>query len=112
MGKKKNVFKNQLKTVENIQDRIQVLIDKHRDLKGENLGVMFRTVIDPNGSTLYKEGHHGRGGIRQGIRECDYKFSTSDPNWIEPSEEHGLSFSLTVAYSAEREQVFWRIVNT
>lgn len=84
MGRnKKDVFKHQLKTVQNIAHRIQALIDKHRSLDGEILkngkvnmkllGVVFRAVIDPNDPTLYKAGFHGKGGIQEGVRECDYK---------------------------------------
>lgn len=100
MGKKKKEpFVHQLKTVSDISERIQVLIDTHRGIKTGKLGVLFRTVIDPNGPTIYEKGHHGRGGILDGIRECDYKFSISDPSWIEPSEKHGLSFSATVKHT-------------
>lgn len=100
MGRKsKNPFVHQLKTVDDIGKKIQELIEKHRSLTGSALGVMFRTVISPNESTLYKEGHHGRGEIKKGIRECDYKFSESDPNWVEASNEHGLSFSLTYEHA-------------
>jgi hypothetical protein len=42
-----------------------------------------------------KKGHHGKGHLRDGVRECDYKFNKSDPSWIEPSDSHGLSFSST-----------------
>lgn len=63
------------------------------------MGVVFRTVIDPNTSTLYKEGHHGKGGINHGVRECDYKLSKSDPNWVLASREHGLSFSVSVDHA-------------
>ena len=99
--KKKDVFINQMKTVEDIGERIEALINKHRDLKNNNLGVMFRTVIDPNSSTAYEEGFHGKGGISSGVRECDYKFSASDPLWIEASDEHGLSFSSTVKHAID-----------
>ncbi len=97
--KKKDVFVHQLKTVANIEERIKCLIDTHRDLKIGKLGILFRTVIDPNKSTIYVKGHHGRGGIKDGIRECDYKFSASDPSWIEASDEHGLSFSATLKHT-------------
>lgn len=62
-------------------------------------GVVFRTVIEPNQSTLYKEGHHGKGSINQGIRECDYKLSKADPNWVLASNKHGLSFSISVNHA-------------
>jgi len=110
MGRnKKDVFKNQMKTVQNIADRIQALIDKHRNLNGKILkdgkvnmkllGVLFRAVVDPNNPTLYEEGFHGKGGIKDGIRECDYKFCKTNPDWIEASRKHGLSFSSTTEHA-------------
>lgn len=97
--KKKDVFVHQLKTVQDIEDRIKVLIDTHRGLKAGKLGVMFRTVIDPNGPTIYEKGHHGKGSIFDGVRECDFEFSTSDPSWIMPNRKKGLSFSSTVKHT-------------
>jgi len=55
MGRrKKDVFKHQLKTVQNIADRIQALIETHRSLNGNILNdgdvdlsvlkIVFRTV--------------------------------------------------------------------
>ena len=44
-----------------IEDKIKSLILEHRKRRGSHLGVVFRTVIDPNGATLYKEGYHGKG---------------------------------------------------
>jgi hypothetical protein len=96
---KKKVFQHQLKTIENIEEKIRSLIVEHRKRRGSQLGVVFRTVIDPNEPTLYKEGHHGKGELHQGVRECDYKISPADPNWVLASNEHGLSFSLTVNHA-------------
>ncbi len=101
MGKKKYVYQNQLKTVSSIEERIQALIEKHRSLKDDNLGVMFRTVIDPNQTTTYEEGFHGRGKLNKGVRECDFKFSESNPDWIEASDKHGLSFSSTMDHAID-----------
>lgn len=56
-------------------------------------------MIAPNQATLYKEGFHGKGQINQGIRECDYKLSKSDPNWVLASKEHGLSFSRSLEHA-------------
>jgi|SRR5690554_1480560 len=98
-SKKKDVFKYQLKTVQDISERIDSLIKEYQARKGSGPNVFIRTVIDPNSNTLYKTGHHGRGGISKGIRHCDYKFSDSDPFWIIPSEQHGLSFSSTVKHA-------------
>ncbi|MBB3060342.1 hypothetical protein [Microbulbifer rhizosphaerae] len=102
MGKKKDkkkVFINQLKILENLEDKINKLIVEHRKLSGSHLGIVFRTVIDPNEPTLYKQGHHGKGEIFEGVRECDYKISKSDPNWVLASPEHGLSFSATMKHA-------------
>lgn len=102
MGKKRDkklVFNHQLKTLENIEEKIRSLIVEHRKRGGSHLGVVFRTVIDPNQATLYKKGHHGKGGLNQGVRECDYKLSKSDPNWVLASSEHGLSFSVSVNHA-------------
>ena len=96
---KKKVFQHQLKTLENIEEKIKALIIEHRKRSGSHLGVVFRTVIDPNGATLYKEGHHGKGALNQGVRECDYKISPADPNLVLASKEHGLSFSVTVDHA-------------
>jgi len=56
MGKKrdkKKVFVNQLKTLENLEQKIDKLIADHSRRGGSHLGVAFRVVIDPNESTLY-----------------------------------------------------------
>lgn len=99
--KKKNSFSHQLKALEDIGQKIQSLILEHRKLGGSHLGVVFRTVIDPNQSTLYKEGYHGKGGITHGVRECDYKLSKADPNWVLASNKHGLSFSISVKHATK-----------
>ena len=33
------------------------------------------------------------------MRECDYKISPADPNWVLASDEHGLSFSVTANHA-------------
>lgn len=100
MGKKnKSPFIHQLKTLQNLEQKIAQLVSEHRKLGGSHLGIVFRTVIDPNDPTLYKEGHHGRGNIYGGVRECDYKLSKADPNWVLASNEHGLSFSSTMKHA-------------
>lgn len=91
----KYVFQHQLKTFVSIEKKIEALIKNHRDFKSGKLGVLFRVIVSPNSSTLYKEGHQGKSKLHQGVRECDYKFSASNPDWIEPSDHHGLSFSST-----------------
>ena len=104
MGKKKPVFQNQLKTLEDLKVKVAQLISQHSNLPGSTLGIAFRTVIEPNSSTLYKEGHHGKGAIYSGVRECDYKISESDPNWVIASSEHGLSFSSTITHAVNTIQ--------
>ena len=61
--------------------------------------MVFRTVIDPNEPTIYKQGHHGKGALHSGVRECDYKLSKSNPNWVLASKEHGLSFSSSAPHA-------------
>lgn len=95
MTKKQYPFQHQLKTFVSIEQKINDLIAKYRDLKKGHVGVLFRVVIAPNAPTVYKSGHHGKGSFHHGVREVDYKFSKSDPAWIEPSDHHGLSFSST-----------------
>lgn len=97
--KKKDVFVHQLKTVQDIGERVDNLIQTYRGLKAGSLGVIFRTLIDPNGPTVYEKGFHGKGNLFDGVRECDYVFSTSDPGWIMPSLKKGLSFSSTVKHT-------------
>jgi len=107
--KKKDPFQHQLKTVQNLAERIDLLVKKHRSLNGKilrdgkvdlkALALVFRTVIEPNAPTLYEEGHHGRGKLVDGVRECDFKFRDSNPDWIEASDEHGLSFSSTTEHT-------------
>lgn len=99
--KKKDAFVHQLKTVQDVEERIKTLIQTHRDLKSGKLGVLFRTVIEPNGPTIYEKGFHGKGNLYNGVRECDFEFSTSDPSWIMPSRKKGLSFSSTVKHTVD-----------
>ena len=96
MGKKKPyVFKNQLKTIDNIETKIDELVQKYRELKGGIPGVLFRIKIAPHTSTIYKTDTLGKHKVFHGIKEADYKFSKSDPFMIEASDVHGLSFSST-----------------
>lgn len=92
-GKQTYVFEHQLKTLVNIRERIDLLVQKHGELKGGVPGVLFRTAVDPHSPTLYQGDALGKRRIVQGVREGDYLFSESDPSWIQPSDEHGLSFS-------------------
>ncbi len=95
MGKKKYVFEHQLKTLVDIKERVDRLVETHSKLKCGTPGVMFRTAIEPHSPTIYVGESLGRKKIIQGLKEGDYLFSSSDPNWIEASDHHGLSFSST-----------------
>ncbi|MGL6161808.1 hypothetical protein [Microbulbifer sp.] len=104
MGKKKKqyVFQNQLKTLVSIEEKIGELIKRYEESKSSSPNVMFRTVIDPHSSTLYKTDSLGKKKVifgddkeKGGIKEGDYKLSESDPNWVLPSKNHGLSFAST-----------------
>lgn len=55
MGKKKPyVFKNQLKTIDNIEEKIDELVKSYGELKGGIPKVLFRTKIAPHTATIYK----------------------------------------------------------
>lgn len=99
MGKTKDPFVHQLKILESISEILKKLEEKHNNLKNKKPGVMFRTVIAPNTPTLYKEGHQGKSDLREGVRGCDFKFSLANPDWVEASSEHGLSFSATMDHA-------------
>ena len=99
MGKSKDPFIHQLKIIENISDILKKLEEKHNSLRNRKPGAMFRTVIEPNTPTLYKEGHQGKSTLNTGVRGCDFKFSAANPDWIEASDEHGLSFSATMDHA-------------
>lgn len=100
MGKsKQQPFTHQLKILEKISSVISKLIEKHGSLKSGIPGVMIRTVIEPNTPTLYEKGHHGKSSFNNGVRGCDYQFSKFNPDWIEPSDHHGLSFSATLDHA-------------
>ncbi|MGI9279209.1 MAG: hypothetical protein ACR2PX_06215 [Endozoicomonas sp.] len=85
------------RTVEDLTQKINELIDELRDKKNSNeLGVMFRVVIPPNEPTLYKEGSQGPYQLVEGVRVCDYKFEKATGlEWVIPDPNAGLSFSKT-----------------
>jgi len=97
MSKKEKpcVFQNQLKTIHNIESKINELIQTYGALKGGIPRALFRVQIEPHTATLYNTDSIGKKKVHQGIKEGDYKFSQSDPFWIEASNYHGLSFSST-----------------
>lgn len=99
MGKSKDPFIHQLKILESISEILKALEEKHNSLKSRKPGALFRTVIEPNTPALYKEGSHGRSTLNQGVRGCDFKFSAANPDWVEASSEHGLSFSATMDHA-------------
>lgn len=98
-NKSKDPFVHQLKILENIADVITKLLEKNKKLKDGHPTIFFRTVIEPNDTTLYKEGFHGKGVLNHGVRGCDYKFSAANPDWVEASDAHGLSFSSTMEHA-------------
>ena len=99
MNKTKDPFVHQLKIIGNISDILKALEEKHKASKKLTPGVMFRTIVEPNKSTLYKEGHQGKNSLNMGVRGCDFKFSNTNPDWIEASDRHGLSFSSTMDHA-------------
>lgn len=99
MGRSKDPFIHQLKILENISEILKVLEEKHNALKSRKPGVVFRTVIEPNTPALYQKGFHGKSTLNEGVRGCDFKFSAANPDWVEASSEHGLSFSATMDHA-------------
>ncbi len=99
MGKSKDPFVHQLKIIGDISDILKTLEDKHKKGKKHTPGAMFRTIIEPNSSTLYIEGHQGKSPLNTGVRGCDFKFSKTNPDWVEASDAHGLSFSSTMDHA-------------
>lgn len=99
MGKTKDPFVHQLKIIGDISDILKELEEKHKTSKKRTPGVMFRTIIEPNSSTLYKDGHQGKSALNMGVRGCDFKFSAANPDWVEASDTHGLSFSSTMDHA-------------
>lgn len=99
MRKNKDPFVHQLKVIGDISKILEALEEKHKTSKTRAPGAMFRTVIEPNKATLYKDGYHGRGRLNMGVRGCDFKFSATNPDWVEASDNHGLSFSATMEHA-------------
>ncbi|GLS26023.1 hypothetical protein [Marinibactrum halimedae] len=89
----------QFKTIEDLGDIVNKLINDHRDAKNGTLGVMFRVVVPPNKPTSYQEGHQGPYKLTEGVRVCDYKFEKSTGlEWVIPDPTMGLSFSKTFSH--------------
>ena len=93
----KEGYIQQFKTVGQLQDSIDKLIAEHRIAKQKELGVIFRVVIPPNDSTLYKEGSQGPYQLIHGVRVGDYTFDTT-LEWVLPDPEAGLSFSKSFSH--------------
>lgn len=104
MSKKPYVFVNQLKIVQSITEQIDKIIAANNQLRKQPRA-FFRTQILPNKPTLYQQGGQGRANLivgsngTWGARDCDYKFVEGNPDWVEASEEHGLSFSTTTDHA-------------
>jgi len=105
MGKKKEPFSNQLKTLVSIEEAIDKILKDYKSQKKKSPGLrnpVFRSVFDPHTETTYTTEKVGKniviyGGKPEqgGLKEGDYLLSPSDPNIVLPSDCHGLSFNST-----------------
>lgn len=105
MGKKKDPFRYQLKTLVSIEEAIdRVLADYEQQKKNHPFlqQPVFRSLFDPHTKTTYTTKTVGRniviygdkpenGGLKQG----DYLLSPANPNIVLASDTHGLSFNST-----------------
>lgn len=87
----------QFKTVGELQEAIDRLIQEHRIAKNKKLGVMFRVVVPPNNATIYKEGSQGPYELIQGVRVGDYTFDGT-LEWVLADPTAGLSFSKSFSH--------------
>lgn len=92
-----DAYVNQFKTVGELQEVIDKLIEEHRNAKQAQLGVMFRVVIPPNEATIYREGSQGTYQLVHGVRIGDYTFDTT-LEWVLPDSTAGLSFSKSFSH--------------
>jgi len=90
-------YVEQFKTVGELQEAIDKLIEEHRIAKKKDLGVMFRIVVPPNETTTYKEGSQGPYQLVHGDRIGDYTFDTT-LEWVLPDQTAGLSFSKSFSH--------------
>lgn len=105
MGKKKDPFRNQLKTLASIEESITKILrdyENQKALSPELRQPVFRSVFDPHKATTYTTEKVGRNTIfygdnevHGGLKEGDYLLSPSDPNIVLASDLHGLSFNST-----------------
>lgn len=87
----------QFKTVGELQEAIDKLIQEHRTAKGKKLGILFRVVVPPNPATTYVEGSQGPYTLIQGVRVGDYTFDQT-LEWVLPDPAAGLSFSKSFSH--------------
>jgi hypothetical protein len=104
MGKNKDPFKNQLKTLVSIEEAIdKILKDYENQKKSPELrNPVFRSVFSPHTSTTYTTEKVGKNIViygdkkeNGGLKEGDYLLSPADPNIVLASDCHGLSFNST-----------------
>jgi len=99
-------YVEQFKTVDDIRDVINTLIEEYRNAKKGKVGVLFRVKVPPNSSTLYKEGHQGNFRLVQGVRVGDYTFDkNSNFEWVLEDREAGLSFSKTFSHLKGKQKM-------
>ena len=102
-------YLDQFKTIEDLRDVINKLIEEHRDAKSNKLGVMLRVVIPPNDATSYIKGHQGPYQLVEGVRICDYKFDkASGFEWVLADPTCGLSFSKTYSHMKNKRKIIRR----
>lgn len=90
-------FVSQFKTVGELQEAIDKLIEEHRTAKGKKLGILFRVVVPPNPATTYVEGSQGPYTLVHGVRVGDYTFDQT-LEWVLPDPAAGLSFSKSFSH--------------
>ena len=90
-------YVEQFKTIDDLREKIESLIQEHRKAKNAKLGVMFRIKVPPNSAMIYKDGHQGNYELIQGVRVGDYTFD-STREWVLADPEAGLSFSKSFSH--------------
>lgn len=105
MGKKKDPFRNQLKTLVSIEEAIDKILKDYESEKKKTPDLrnpVFRSVFNPHKKTTYTTEKVGKNIViygedkeNGGLKEGDYLLSTSDPNIVKASDCHGLSFNST-----------------
>lgn len=90
-------YVSQFKTVGELQQAIEKLIQEHRTAKGKKLGVLFRVVVPPNPVTTYVEGSQGPYTLIHCVRIGDYTFDQT-LEWVLPDPAAGLSFSKSFSH--------------